>query len=377
MALRVEKAVSPVGRQVTWLLVDAETFALHPEGRAFSLFLRGAGRSPETMRAYLPRVARFLNWCTAAGVDWRTVSLLDLARFKLSLEVTPIGADARRRTGKSVNAVLTAICEYLRFCAAQGFIDAEVAGRLSERRFVRQPPAGTDPGEQGQQRFVRSRVLRAAEVTQPPDTLSGAQLGRLLSTCIRVRDELLITVMAEGGLRIGEALGLRREDMHLLPDSSHLQCAVSGAHVHVRPRQDNANGARVKSGRPRTVPVTHDFVELYRRHLLERETVLQAASCDFVFVNATGAHAGRPMSYSNAQQLIARLGQRCGVKVHPHMFRHTAATNWVRGGAAIDVVQSLLGHAQQTSTAVYLHASDEDRRAAVERAQPPRLPDAS
>ncbi len=76
MAVRVEKAVSPVHRQVTWLLVDEDTFTLHPEGRAFSLFLRGAGRSPETMRAYLARVARFLNWCAATGVDWRTIGLV-------------------------------------------------------------------------------------------------------------------------------------------------------------------------------------------------------------------------------------------------------------------------------------------------------------
>lgn len=376
MALRVEKAVSPIHPQVTWLLVDEETFALHPEGRAFSLFLRGAGRSPETMRAYIPRVARFLNWCAATGVDWRTVGLPDLARFKLTLETSPIGGEGRRRTGKSVNAVLTAVCEYLRFCAAHGFIDATVAARLSDRRFVTHLPAGADPGEFGH-RFVRARVLRAAEVTQAPDTLSRPQIGRLLSLCARVRDELLITVMVEGGLRVGEALGLRREDLHLLPDSSHLQCAVAGAHLHARPRQDNPNGARGKSGRPRAVPVTPEFVELYRRHLLERESVQQAHVCDFVFVNMTGPHAGRPMSYSNAQQLIARLGQRCSVKVHPHMFRHTAATNWVRGGAAIDVVQSLLGHAHQASTAVYLHASDADRRVAVDRAQPPHIPSPS
>ncbi len=375
MALRVEKAVSPVHTQVTWLLVDEDTFVPHPEGRAFSLFLRGAGRSPETMRAYLPRVGRFLNWCATAGVDWRTVGLLDLARFKTTLETTPIHADGRRRTGKSVNAVLTSVCEYLRFCAAHGLIDASVAARLSERRFVTHLPTGVDPGEYGH-RFVRARALRASEITQAPQTLTGRQVAQLLEACSQARDELLISVMVEGGLRIGEALGLRREDMHLLPDSSHLGCSLAGAHLHARPRQDNPNGARGKSGCPRAVPVRHEFVEVYRRHLQERESVWQAQGCDFVFVNMTGEHAGRPMSYSNAQQLIGRLGKRCGVRVHPHLFRHTAATNWVRGGASIDVVQSLLGHAQQSSTAVYLHASDADRRAAVQRAQPPPLAEA-
>ena len=48
------------------------------------------------------------------------------------------------------------------------------------------------------------------------------------------------------------------------------------------------------------------------------------------------------------------------------MLRHTAATNWVRAGVDLDVVQALLGHVSLASTTVYLHARDEDKRRAVE-----------
>jgi site-specific recombinase XerD len=47
------------------------------------------------------------------------------------------------------------------------------------------------------------------------------------------------------------------------------------------------------------------------------------------------------------------------------MLRHTAATNWVRAGVDLDVVQRLLGHASMASTSAYLHARDEDKRRAV------------
>jgi site-specific recombinase XerD len=50
------------------------------------------------------------------------------------------------------------------------------------------------------------------------------------------------------------------------------------------------------------------------------------------------------------------------------MMRHTAATGWIRNGVDPDVVQTLLGHVSSASTAVYLHATDEDLRAAVELA---------
>jgi site-specific recombinase XerD len=48
------------------------------------------------------------------------------------------------------------------------------------------------------------------------------------------------------------------------------------------------------------------------------------------------------------------------------MLRHTAATDWVRAGADLDVVRALLGHASLASTGVYLHARDDEKRRAVE-----------
>ncbi|MET9084802.1 tyrosine-type recombinase/integrase [Streptomyces sp. NPDC004237] len=369
MGLRTEKAVSPTTGEVTWLLVDGATYRPHPEAREFSLYLRGAGRSPQTQRAYIPRIGRFLNWCTERGTDWKSASLGDMTRFKFHVEQTP----TRRGllpSGKTVNAVLTAVCEFLRFCAVQGHVDHDVAARLSEPRFLASAPVGFDPGEGGQHLMVKARVLKSSEIEMAPATLTSPQVSRVLDASRTARDRFLLTVLVEGGLRIGEALGLRREDMHLLPDSTHLGCRTPGAHLHVRPRQDNVNGARAKAGRPRLVPLAEGTVHRYRDHLSEREKVSEAADCDYVLVNLVGKHAGRPMSYSNAKQIIERIGDRCGFRARPHMMRHTAATQWIRSGVAPDVVQTLLGHASSASTAVYLHAQDEDLRAAVERVSP-------
>lgn len=73
------------------------------------------------------------------------------------------------------------------------------------------------------------------------------------------------------------------------------------------------------------------------------------------------------MSYANTKELFDRLGRACGFPVRPHMFRHTAATRWLEAGAAPDVVQALLGHVSFASTAIYLHASRERMRDALER----------
>lgn len=105
MTLRTEKAVSPTTGEITWLLVDEETYAPHPEAREFSLYLRGAGRSPQTQRAYIPRIGRFLSWCAGRGTDWRTVRLGDMSLFKFHVERTPTRhgglRPARRSTPRS------------------------------------------------------------------------------------------------------------------------------------------------------------------------------------------------------------------------------------------------------------------------------------
>lgn len=65
----------------------------------------------------------------------------------------------------------------------------------------------------------------------------------------RARDRFLIALLACTGLRIGEALGLRRGDMHLLASSRVLGCGADGTHLHVRRRTDNPNGCAGRPGR--------------------------------------------------------------------------------------------------------------------------------
>ena len=66
----------------------------------------------DTIRAYAGRVASFLGWCADQGVEWSSIRLSGLARFKHFVEATP-RRDGRLRSGATVNAILTAVCEFL------------------------------------------------------------------------------------------------------------------------------------------------------------------------------------------------------------------------------------------------------------------------
>jgi integrase/recombinase XerD len=358
-----ERAVLPLDGSELWVVLDAELVP-HREASDFLRALHGAGRSPHTIRVYAGRVASFLGWCAGQGVEWSSVSLAALARFKHFVEAIP-GRGGRLRSGATVNATLTAVCEFLRFCARTGLIEAAVAERLSEPRWLRFIPPGFDAGESGQFRTVRARALKARAQVSFPEALTSEQADTVLACCRRPREHFMVILLVETGLRIGEALGLRRADMHLLPDSRALGCVTVGAHIHVRHRA-NPNGALAKSRFPRTVPASDAVLASYVGCQHERAEILGEDACDMVFVNLYHEPLGAAMTYRAAKGFFDRLAAECGFPVRPHMLRHTAATNWVRAGTDLDVVRALMGHVSLTSTTVYLHARDEDKRRAVE-----------
>lgn len=361
-----ERAIAPSSGRTWWVLVDTDTFVVCPEVSEFVLSLDGKGRSPHTIRSYVPRIGWFLNWCLEQGVEWSTVRLGDLSRFKVAVERTPTVRGATR-SGRSVNAVIAAISSFLRFCHHRGYVAANVVEQLSEARTTRLLPRGMNVGENGQWRPETQRTLKAREVIHPPQVVPSDKVAECLDAAMTWRDRFLFAVLGLNGLRIGEALGLRRSDMHLLPSSSHLGCSISGAHLHVVARESNPNRTRGKSKRPRWVPVTDELVGIYREYLVERSALTDGDS-DMVFVNLAGRFAGKPMTYPNAYQIIKRVGDRADCLVRPHMLRHTAATEWTRSGVRPDVVRDLLGHASLQSTAVYQHPSDDELRSAVENA---------
>ncbi len=364
MAWTVERAVLQDGWK-TRLIVDDRGFHPHPEAMGFVIAMEAAERSPNTVKTYLTALAWFLNWADGHGVDWRTVNVIDLTRYKRHLQEAP-SRTGRPRSTATVGLSLTAVAEFLRYCAADGHIDPVVASRLVENRWVH-PKGRRGAGENGQLRRARINALRVNLIEQPPEVLSDEQVTAMRDLAATARDRFLLRVLHDGGPRVGETLGLRTEDVHLLPNSRSLGCAVAGAHFHVNRRTDHPNGALAKSRRPRHLPVADVFIADYRDYQHERFMRFGDSQSAYLFVNYEGSAVGRPMTYSNVYKIVTRLGRGCGFRATPHMFRHSAATAWVAAGSDVDVVQALLGHASPASTAIYLHASDERMREAVAR----------
>ncbi|WP_406211991.1 tyrosine-type recombinase/integrase [Streptomyces canus] len=371
-----ERSVSPATGGERWVVVDAGTYALHPQATAYLASLRSRGCSANTERAYAGRVALYLSYCQDQRIDWAAPRFVELAGLQRWLITEPLPARGRQpslvprfRSSGTANAVMTVVSGFLRFGAVHGYVTPETVAVLSEPKQLFHLPPSYDPGGTGQLRTVEAASFRFALTDPGYQDLSSEQIAAMIALAGRARDRFLIALLACTGLRIGEALGLRREDLHLLASSRVLGCGTAGPHLHVRRRTDNLNGALAKSRRSRIVPVTADLVALYTDYQYERDTAGPAADGEMVFVNLFRPPVGRPMSYPNAKDLFDRLTRAADHPFRPHMLRHSAATAWLRDGVDRDVVQRLLGHLSPLSMERYRHVTDAETRQAVERVQ--------
>nr|WP_245695349.1 tyrosine-type recombinase/integrase [Streptomyces antibioticus] len=349
-------------------------YELHPEACAYLENLRGPASSVNTQRTYAGRVALYLSYCAERGIDWTCPTLGQLSAFLYWLVEKPLPpkgrvapAEPRYREEKTANDILSTTARFLDFCSTRGWVALEVVNLLWEPKFLRQLPPGYDAGEDDQFRVVRFRTIKFRVAVQGYEWLSAAQIETVIGLTRNARDRFLVMLLAATGARIGEVLGLRREDMHFLSDSRMLGCYERGPHVHIRRRVNNANGALAKSRKSRSVPVETDVVGLYAEYQHERSAVAEAAESDMVFVNLFRQPLGASMKYHGAKGLFDRLAKKAGFAARPHMLRHSAATRWVRGGVDRDVVQDLLGHVSSQSMEPYIHSTSEERREAVKR----------
>jgi integrase len=361
--MRVQRLVMPNSGAESWTLLGDDGMPVEPAER-FLAFLGAIERSPNTIKAYAHDLKDWFEFLDGRGLEWSAVTVEDVAAFVAWLRLPPAGRagqvavlpSVQTQCGSaSVNRKLAALASFCEFHAGHG---VPLAGVL-----VTTTPGGRRARATRFKPFLhhitksspqRRRTIALPATPPRPKVLTVAQVQAILDACGHLRDRLLFGVLLDTGLRIGEALGLRHEDV-----------VVADRQVHVVPRR-NDNRARAKAGRPRTVPTSADLMRLYVDYL---NTEYGALDSDYVFVNLFGRPHGHPLSYRAVYDLVERLRRRIGFAFGPHMFRHTYATWLLRRGAGMESVKELLGHASITTTVdTYGHLTVDDARRALEAA---------
>ncbi len=170
----------------------------------------------------------------------------------------------------------------------------------------------------------------------PPEPLTVAEVERLKAACSRraptgIRNRALVDLLARTGLRVSEALALRPVDINLE------QAEVTVLHG----KGDRHRVCGILGG---------GAAELELWFEARRRLGLARASTVFCTLE------GRPLQASYVRALLPRLAARAGIakRVHPHGLRHSHATELVRRGVPLHMIQAQLGHANIAGTSRYI-----------------------
>jgi site-specific recombinase XerD len=355
--VRVQRVLSPVSGVESWTVLGEDGAPIRPvEG--FLAYLSGIERSPNTVKAYAHDLRDYWSFLDFRDLDWREVRLEDLGEFVAWLRLPPGARDGRVALlptaqahvgATTLNRKLSALAAFYAHHARQGVDDVgELLTTWAPGRRAGWKPFLHHVSKN--QPHAR-RVIAVRSAKKLPRVLTVVEMQAILDACTRLRDRFLWALLLETGMRIGEALGLRHEDVD-----------PSAGQVAVMPRI-NANGARAKSGRSRLIPVRAGVVRLYADYL---NTEYGDLDSDYVFVNLFAEPRGQALSYPAAYDLVLRLRRLASVEFDPHWMRHTAATRWLRDGVPVEVVSKLLGHSSVSVTlATYGHLTVEDARRAL------------
>lgn len=188
---------------------------------------------------------------------------------------------------------------------------------------------------------------RIREQQAPPKALDRNEQNRLMREVERrakSRDIALLRLMMSCGLRVSEVVAIRITDLALSE------------------RQGLVN-VRGKGNKYREVPVPPEARKAVRQWLDERDK--KFSGNEWLFPGRSGFR----ISSRYAEQVVKKIGRLAGLDIHPHILRHTAATNMLRTGADLVTVAQVLGHSNLNTTAIYTKPGTRTMAEALERSE--------
>ena len=169
-----------------------------------------------------------------------------------------------------------------------------------------------------------------------PEYIYDYQLEKLLNEKtsenveIELRNKLIIHLLLDTGVRVSELVNIKVRD------------------IDVEERIIKVFG---KGSKERFVFFTSKTKELLINYLIKRK---EKAITDNLLIN----YKGEKLTERSVQKIIKLVGEKIGLDIHPHLLRHTFATDLLNKGADIRMIQELLGHENLDTTQIYTHVSN-------------------
>jgi integrase/recombinase XerC len=278
--------------------------------------LRGLGRRGKTLQSYAFDWLQFSRWYEETNgepFDIGRLSSIDIQDYKAFLM-------AQGAAAATINRRLVFLKRYARFGLEKGAVRQELQGAFQQVQGVRRQGLAPKSVEIRQVR----RLLKEIELAGNP------------------RDETMVYLLLYTGLRVGELVKVRRDDVEL--------SEKKGA-IHIRAEIG-------KGGRERTVPVPLEARRRLQAYLESRKDQHPE-----LFLGQRG-----PLKEDAVVRMLRKYAERVGVAITPHLLRHTFAYQYLEKNAN-DLVglAAILGHESLNTTRLYTQKRLEDLQESAER----------
>lgn len=268
------------------------------------------GLARNSLAAYRSDLGLLAAWLAPRGVSIANAGEGDLKDY-LAARLSRAAESRRDRFGSRSQArFMTAARRFYRFLVRERVREDDPTARLEMPRQGRALPKTLSP----------EQVLRLLEAPAGDDALG-------------MRDQAMIELMYASGLRVSELVGLKLAQVNL----AHGVARLVG-----------------KGGRERLVPIGEAAIEAVERYLRNaRPELADGAASEFLFLS----RRGEPMTRHNFWHRLKARAREAGIRasLSPHTLRHAFATHLLENGADLRAVQSLLGHADLSTTQIYTH----------------------
>ena len=233
----------------------------------------------------------------------------------------------------SVHRKLSAVNALLRFLMKEGEIAANPARNIPKPKRPSRLPVFVE--ERGAQALYH---ISDSEQFLKPEDASPFSLKR---------DELIVTLLYETGIRQAELLGLRDADV----DHSLKQIKVLG-----------------KRNKMRYVPLGEQMMKRMKEYTELRNRQFGQQAFESLLVSDQGKKVTKSLVYLKVKFYLSQVTTI--QRKSPHVLRHTFATHMLNNGAELNVIKEILGHSSLAATQVYTHNSIEKLKSIHSRMHP-------
>ena len=301
-----------------------------------------------TIRAYSTDISQFAKFLEKGKHQLLSARRSDVREFLQQLF-------SNRVDGRSVGRKLSALRHLYRYLLLDDKIDHDPTLDIESPRQWKVLPKS----------LARDEI--EATLSAPAASASTHQFGAKDPAALAVRDRAMLELLYAGALRVSELVTATLEDLKL--ESGYMLVRGKGDKERIvplgKPAQD-ALQAYLSDARPVLITMRNSHVSQKRRDVGHPTSGGGSAGSPFLFI----ARGGRRLTRQRIWQMVGRASAASGRHASPHMLRHSCATHMVENGADLRTVQTILGHADISTTQVYTHLALDRLRSVYQKHHP-------